>query len=92
MPFRDAGPACPLNGIGNILHFDAEKVLWIEKMESARSRDDGALYVAGGTDLSCRMRLALEHVVSAQREPDYSPHLFFDIAFVAQFGDCHARQ
>src|ERR1700722_3157744 len=38
------------------------------------------------------MRLALEHVVSAQREPHDSAHLFLNVAFIAQFGDCHARQ
>src|SRR5580700_1505520 len=37
------------------------------------------------------MWLALEHVVSAKREPHHPPHLFFDVSLVAQFGDCHAR-
>jgi len=38
------------------------------------------------------MRLALEDVVPAQREPDDSAHLLFDVALVAQFGHCHARE
>src|SRR5579872_6548131 len=38
------------------------------------------------------MWLALEHIVSAKREPHDSPHLLFDVALVAQFGNRHARQ
>ena len=55
-------------------------------------RVDGTLYLAGGTDLSGRMRLALEHVVSAKREPDHTAHLFFDVALISQFGNRHPRR
>src|ERR1700690_185004 len=42
--------------------------------------------------LSSWTRLALVHVVPAQRKPDYAPHLFLDVAFVPQLGYRNARE